>query len=120
MMPVAITARTVVQLVWSSITSPIALLYTFCHYIDYQSFILKQDLVTKPDYPDSWSIKGAIEDELDKATIPGLGGSNLMRIELEVDSSSSATWPLTRFRGARDSLMSALWAGKRWFRWGRL
>ena len=107
MMPVAITARTVVRLVWSSITSPIALLYRFCHY-------------TKPDYPDPWSIKGAIEDELDKDTIPGLGGSNLTGIEPEVDSSSSATWPLTRFHGARDSLMGALWAGKRWFRWGRL
>jgi len=119
MMPVAITARTVVRLVWSSITSPIALLYRFCHYIDYQSSILIRDLVTKPDYPDPWSIKGAIEDELDKDTIPGLGGSNLTGIEPEVDSSSSATWPLTRFHRARDSLMGALWAGKRWFRWGR-
>src|SRR5256886_9879266 len=89
MMPVAITARTVVRLVWSSITSPIALLYRFCHYIDYQSSILIRDLVTKPDYPDPWSIKGAIEDELDKDTIPGLGGSNLTGIEPEVDSSSS-------------------------------
>jgi hypothetical protein len=120
MMPVAITARTVVRLVWSSITSPIALLYRFCHYIDYQSSILIRDLVMKPDYSDPWSIKGAIEDELDTDTIPGLGGSNLMGIEPEVDSTSSATWPLTMFHGARDSLMGALWAGKRWFRWGRL
>src|SRR5947207_868897 len=116
MMPVAITARTVVQLVWSSITSPIALLYTFCHvreYVDYQSFILIRDLVTKPDYPDPWSIKGAIEDELDKDTIPGLGGCSLTGIQLEGDYSSSSSGPLTRHHGPKDSLIGPQQPGQR-------
>jgi hypothetical protein len=90
------------------------LLYTFCHireHVDYQSFIFIRDLVTKPDYPDAWSIKGAIEDELDKDTIPGLGGSNLMGIELGVDSSSSAAWALDNLRQASDWLMGAARVG---------
>ncbi|KAH0556484.1 hypothetical protein GP486_005617 [Trichoglossum hirsutum] len=113
-MPGVVTPRTVARLIWSSITSPIVLLYTFCHVreiIDYQSFILIRDLVTKPDYPDPWSIKGAIEDELDRDTIPGLGGPGLMGIELEADSSNPATWTLDNLRQAGDWLAGMVRTG---------
>ncbi|KAI9781391.1 MAG: hypothetical protein M1839_005985 [Geoglossum umbratile] len=110
----AVAPRAVLGLVWSSVTSPIVLLYTFCHvrdYIDYQSFVLIRDWVTKPDYPDPWSIKGAIEDELDKDTIPGLGGSHLIGVGPELDINSSMAWPMDSLRDARDWLMRVLRVG---------
>ncbi|KAI9766517.1 MAG: hypothetical protein M1840_006474 [Geoglossum simile] len=109
-----ITPGVVIELVWSSVTSPIILLYAFSHirdFIDYQSFILIRDWVTKPDYPDPWSIKGALEDELDKDTIPGLGGPHLIGGGPELDINNSVAWPVGSLRDARDWLMGALRVG---------
>ena len=63
-------------LLTSLVLSPLSLYWILSHYrgwLDRKTYSYMREVLPKPENPDSCSIKGAMEDELDGETIPGLG-----------------------------------------------
>ncbi|KAI9809896.1 MAG: hypothetical protein M1825_000329 [Sarcosagium campestre] len=79
-LPAKVSVQSLTKFGITLITSPPAIVAATCYSKDYvlnASYRIIQSVLPKPDNPDPFSIKGALEDSLDGTTIPGIHSVNV-------------------------------------------